>query len=239
MEEEAQLYFTSIAADNIRARQFLERNLPGMPKYDFIGEFVTFVLRTRRKPSAGQARAAEDFSEVRFNRNNSRYHFATEWQEGELSRLAAAGLGPAIRVTTPDGTEGCGILWNQQSFKQAVVRGYSPFMKFARPFVNAVARLGGPRLPVPGGRLNLACLSPTYASEKTFEELVKRALEVAGEEGIDLLAIGLDRRDPVLTRVAHSFRGRRYHSRIYAVQWKSSTAARLDDRLLLPEVALL
>src|SRR5688572_12067406 len=239
MEEEAPIYFTSIASDNIRARQFLERNLPGMPQYEFIGEFVTLVIRTLRKPSQEQASRAQELSEAQFNRHGSRCQLATEWQQGELSRLASAGMGPAIGVTDPDGTAGCAILWNQQSFKQTVVRGYSPLLRFARPFVNAMTRLGAPRLPVPGGRLNLAYLSPICATDSTIVKLLKRALEVAGQNGIDLLAIGFDRRAPALTRVAKSFRRRQYHSRIYAVRWKSSPAVRLDDRLLMPEVALL
>ena len=107
------------------------------------------------------------------------------------------------------------------------------------PFVNALARLGGPRLPVSGGKLNLAYLSPIGATDSTIVKLLKRALEVAGQNGIELLAIGFDRRDPALTAVEKSFRGRQYRSRIYAVRWKSSPAVRLDDRLLMPEVALL
>ena len=42
----ADFYFTSIAADNVQARNFLERNLPGMPRYELIGEFVTLLVRT-------------------------------------------------------------------------------------------------------------------------------------------------------------------------------------------------
>ena len=239
MEEGAPIYFTSIAADNIRARQFLERKLPGMPQYEFVSDFVTFVIPTRQKRSQDQADIAEDITEVQFNLNNARYHLATEWQEGEFSRLASDGMGPVIGVTGSYGTAGCGILWNQQSFKQAVVRGYSPLMRFARPFVNAMVRLGAPRLPVPGARLNLAYLSPICATDDTIVKLFKRVLEVASQNGIELLAIGFDRRDPALTRVAKSFRSRQYHSRIYVVRWNSSPAVRLDDRLLMPEVALL
>jgi hypothetical protein len=239
MEEDAQLYFTSIAADNMRARQFLERNLPGMPQYQFLAEFVTLVIPIRKKRGADETGIAEDIDEVPFNVNNARYQLAAEWQEGELSRLRSAGMGPAIGVTDSAGTVACGLLWNQQSFKQTVVRGYSPLMKIARPAVNALARLGGPRLPVPGGKLNLACLSPICATDSTIVKLLKRALEVAGQNGIELLAIGFGRRDPALMKVAKSFHGRRYYSRVYAVRWKSSPALRLDDRLLMPDVALL
>ncbi len=40
----ADFYFTSIASDNDRARQLLERGLPGLPRYDFLAEFVTLLI---------------------------------------------------------------------------------------------------------------------------------------------------------------------------------------------------
>jgi len=48
-ENPADIYFTSIAADNERARRFLERGLPGMPRYNFVGEFVTGLLPVLRR----------------------------------------------------------------------------------------------------------------------------------------------------------------------------------------------
>ncbi len=45
----ADFYFTSIVADNERARKFLERGLPGMPRYEFVGEFVTMLLPAKRQ----------------------------------------------------------------------------------------------------------------------------------------------------------------------------------------------
>jgi len=53
----ADFYFTSIAADNERARRLLERGLPSMPRYEFIGEFVTVLLRSaRRSPARAKSR---------------------------------------------------------------------------------------------------------------------------------------------------------------------------------------
>jgi hypothetical protein len=47
----ADFYFTAIAADNTRARKFLERDLPGMPSYDYLGDFVTMLIPVpRRRP---------------------------------------------------------------------------------------------------------------------------------------------------------------------------------------------
>src|SRR3954470_3725645 len=45
-ESPADFYFTSIASDNQQARAFLESSVRRMPKYEFVGEFVTLLLPT-------------------------------------------------------------------------------------------------------------------------------------------------------------------------------------------------
>ncbi len=55
----ADFYFTSIAGDNQRARQLLERGLPGMPLYEFVGEFVTVLLPTHDRQWQNQAGVAQ------------------------------------------------------------------------------------------------------------------------------------------------------------------------------------
>lgn len=50
----ADFYFTTIASDNQRARRFLEAGIHGMPKYEFVGEFVTVVV-----PTGGKVRISE------------------------------------------------------------------------------------------------------------------------------------------------------------------------------------
>lgn len=45
----ADFYFTTVASDNARARRFLEAGIRGMPKYEFVGQFVTVVIPTHSK----------------------------------------------------------------------------------------------------------------------------------------------------------------------------------------------
>ena len=49
--------FTSIAADNDRARLLLERGLRGLPRYTFAGEVVTLVVRSRWGPTTAEPAA--------------------------------------------------------------------------------------------------------------------------------------------------------------------------------------
>jgi len=60
-ENPADFYFTAIAADNQRARQFLERSLPGMPCYEYLGDFVTMLVPEPRNSAvvAGDPPAVE------------------------------------------------------------------------------------------------------------------------------------------------------------------------------------
>jgi hypothetical protein len=234
--DDAAFFFTSIAADNLRAREFLERNLPGMPCYEFMGEFVTVVLPTQQRRPSGKFVEAEA-SERFFNERQARYDLAADWQENEFRELR--GFGASIQVLDGNSVAACGVLWDQRGFKQTVVRGYSPGMNAVRPIVNAFAKLGGVKLPAVGSALNLAFLSPITATESSIGKLVAAAIEVAQRDGIELLAIGLDARDSKLAMVRKQFRAREYRSRLYAVRWKGGAAHTSGKKLLMPEVALL
>ena len=53
-------HFTAIASDNTRAIRFLERAAPGMPAYNYAGEFVTAVLPVRKRTRASCDSAERD-----------------------------------------------------------------------------------------------------------------------------------------------------------------------------------
>jgi len=92
----ADFYFTSIAADNERARTLLERGLPGMPRYEFIGEFVTVLLSTAGqhavlKPDVSPVPPMEQVIEL-LNNHNRQQQFAPCWSEDEFAALQSLGL---------------------------------------------------------------------------------------------------------------------------------------------------
>jgi hypothetical protein len=86
----ADFYFTSIAADNERARTFLERGLPGMPRYEFMCEFVTLMISTsacRHSRQMTRNVACPDSPNEMLdflNERNSAYQFAPHWSAEEL-----------------------------------------------------------------------------------------------------------------------------------------------------------
>lgn len=253
-ESPAEFYFTSIAADNARARNLLERGLPGMPAYEFIGEFVTLLVRVPYG-SALQQTSSECFeweldasSLITFlNDNNSRYQFAPRWSANELASIQLPGLQPYdFRVARNSGRiVACASLWDQRTFKQTVIRSYAPWLSRIRPVLNLAARFTNqPRLPGVGSTLAHAFVSHLAVSPSDPRELfnlVDGLRGLAAGRNLQCLTLGFATGDPRLVTIRAHFRGREYRSRIYAVHWPDigGSAGDLDNRFLNPEVALL
>jgi hypothetical protein len=247
----ADYYFTSIAADNQRARTLLERGLPGMPSYEFIGEYVTVLLPAKGRYSvqsieANIAPPAGQFITL-LNNHNCKQQFTPCWSEDELSAFQQLGLQPDdFRFIREDGRIVAGAaLWNQRMFKQTVVRGYTPSLTLARPVLNLVARFtSGIKLPAVGQTLANAFVSHlAIAPDKpdTLTKLLAKLCEIAAQRKIELLTLGFAANDPQLAVLCKSFRCREYHSRLYVVRWPEygGPARELDGRIFAPEVALL
>jgi hypothetical protein len=239
----ADFYFTSIAADNQRARIFLERGLPGMPRYEFIGEFVTLVIPTLSRGRSQRSTRNIDHPDSRngllrfLNECNSTYQFAPCWSPEELSSS------DFCVVRTGQHLEACGTLWDQRQFKQIVVRGYSKSLATIRPIFNILSKLTRqPRLPNMGEVLSIAFAS--CVASKTDASplgLIKQLAISARQRGIEMLTLGFAANDPRLAIIQGSFRSRKYRSRLYVAHWPGigGTAGDLDGRVLAPEIALL
>ncbi|HXI72548.1 MAG TPA: hypothetical protein VNN22_19570 [Verrucomicrobiae bacterium] len=255
-DKPADYYFTSIAADNLPARKFLERGLPGMPAYEFAGEFVTLLIGT---PGTVPARCGVDgkltvpgvpdtgalFANL--HDVNRSFQFAPCWTTDEITALRPLGLRSEDFqiISTGRSVITCAALWDQRAFKQTVIRGYSPWLAMARPAVNFAARIiGKPRLPAAGSVLAHAFVSHLAVEPENPDALIaliaKLRMCAAGRR-IGFLMLGLAANDPRLTLLRRKFNGREYRSRIYVVRWPGlgGSASELDGRCHGPEVALL
>jgi hypothetical protein len=252
----ADFYFTSIAADNERARRFLERGLPRMPRYEFVGEFVTMVVPTRgrllpwsRRGPAGPTVRTPDAAELvsRVNDCNRDYQFAPSWSVDEPFTLGQVGLqSGSFRCVQANG---CGIaagaLWDQRAFKQTVIRGYAPWLTAARPVLNVLNHImTGSRLPSVGETVANAFVSHLAVApgdSRSMVALVDELRRIGAQCRIEFLTLGFAANDPRLEAARHQFRGREYRTRLYVVSWSDvGCAARaLDGLVLAPEVALL
>jgi hypothetical protein len=240
--DSADFYFTSIAADNHRARSFLEQNLRGLPRYEFIGEFATLLLPTeRRSPDrldgnsdwqrADQEIGAQDLS-FSLNNFNQNFQLAPHWTAEQLAALHPLGL-------RDDDWFGETALWDQRNFKQTVIRGYASWLALLRPALNLASRLTGkPRLPARGEILSHAFISHVTNADLDFLNQLRAS---ASQRGIEWLTLGFAANDPRRPLIRKHFHPREYRSRLYLVSWPNlgGVAADLDKRILAPEVALL
>lgn len=252
-DEPVETYFTSIAADNERARRLLESGRRGLPDYDLLGEFATVLITVPRRATLARlstekgspARAAQMVTVL--NNQARRHHLGACWTEESLRSLERHGL-PLDRFRLfLDGERivACGALWDQRTFRQTVIRGYAQPLRAARPLINLAASfLGTLRLPAPGSILSHAFVSP-LAFETGYESLLPDFVEsffpVASELGLEYLTLGLPALDERLPSLRNRFSTRCYGSLLYRVRWPGSASERVrfGGGMFFPEVALL
>jgi hypothetical protein len=246
-----QIFFTSIAADNLRAIRFLERGFSGMPNYQYAGDFITIILPVKRvrRPhndalhispaTTGDADRLASF----LNQNAS--DLSTAWNGDQIFESSDWNLRIQDWLVCRKGEEivGCAVLWDQRCFKQTVIENYSRRLAVARPLVNCAAAVGiGVALPKEGTVLEQAFVSPFVAAkgqENCLVPLMNTAFERAAAAGIKYLIVGFGAHDPCLSAIRKTFKKREYDSRMYTVSWDARSAPGLSDRVLSPEVALL
>jgi hypothetical protein len=252
----ADVYFTSIATDNQRAQRLLERGAPGFPTYRYLTDFVTLVVavprRTRYIPltrfryeNAAPSRADEIAAFL--NQHGSRHQLASEWTEERLASLARHGLSlDQIQLVFADKRLiACIGLWDQRKFRQTVIRGYTPMLRFMRPILNMAARVFGTiESPPVGSVVAHAFVSPLAIApegEEMLPEFITSMFQPAAKLDIRLLTLGFDAADPRLAIMQRYFGGRVYRTRLYQVRWPEdrSEDCAAAGHLFMPEVALL
>lgn len=250
-DDPAELYFTSIAADNDRARRLLERGARGLPRYHFLGELDTLLVAVPRRPRSRRLRVEvatpDHVPDMLCVLNAGCHQLAAVWTAERLHALAAHGLPLHRFLLAFDGGEvvACGALWDQRSFRQSVIRGYSRPLTIARPVVNLASRvLGTPRLPRGGSVLAHAFISPlalASEAEAKLPDFVEAFFPLASQIGAEFLTLALPTLDPRLPALRHRFSTRTYRSRLYRVDWPGLTPVGFGgtDWPFLPDVALL
>lgn len=248
---------TSVVLDNVPARRLLEAGVAGFPTYRPLGELVTLALLprgARRRPGSGIALergAPERLPEIAalLRSEGARRQFAERVTAERLAcPIRSRGLTPSdFHLATRAGRlAGCAAVWDQRSFKQTVVRGYSRPLALLRPILSlAGPALGLPRLPPVGAPLAAAFLAFVAVpgdDPEVLDALLASALADAHARGLDQLLLARAAADPLLP-VARRRAHRPYRSMLYAVHAPSGAgaeaAALLDGRPLGPEVATL
>jgi len=254
-----EIYFTSIAADNVPARRFLERGARGMPTYTYLNDFTTLLIEknsanepcdTSFDVRPGHHELAPAILDL-LNGYSAKYQFGPVLCARDLA-LPGFHLEDLRLLYENNGADkpvACAALWDQRAFKQTVVNGYSQPLRALRPLFNAWAVLRRrPRLPGCGQAVAQAFVSHVAVaaleeSAAPLGELLRQLLRCAPPRSLDYLCIGLDARDRRLAFLQSRFRCRKYTTRLYAVHLDEAGArlvGRLDPNALIgPEVGLL
>jgi hypothetical protein len=146
----------------------------------------------------------------------------------------------------------CLAAWDQNRFKQTVVRGYAGALGHWRGLVNVGARLAGwPVLPPTGTPFRHAYASHVAVDDdcpRVFAALLRALYNHLAGQGYSYFMIGLSQAHPFLPIVADAYRHVAYPSRIYLVGWEAGQEAisrvvrrvePVDRRIPAPEIAVL
>jgi hypothetical protein len=177
------------------------------------------------------------------NRNGACKQFASYWT---LNSLLAFNLSPSDFLIALDGdcVVGCLACWDQNAFKQTVVRGYSGSLARWRKWINIFSKLGGwPYLPEPNQRLQYAYASHLAVDGDdpiVFAALLRALYNEAIARRYDYFIVGMAESNP-FGRIVKSYRPITYASQIFLTGWEDClpAMAQVDDRPSALEVAVL
>lgn len=242
--------YTSIAADNVRARRVLEYGgRLGLPEYTPIADLVTLLIPVGSSPRDTQSpgRIVEDRDELTnfLERHAARSQLSPKWDDALWLAFTRHGVDRRdFRVVREKGRiVAAGAVWDQRAFRQVVVKGYTGAINWARPVINALARVGvAPPLPAPDTVLPQgAILGGAVDEPRHWAPLLRMLRAVASERALTWLLVGRDARDPELDALRRLRIAREYRTRLYDVRWPDvpTLSATWTDLLFRPEVALL
>jgi len=246
--------FTSIASGNARARRVLENGGKlGLPTYKPIADLVTRVLpirKARSEPLGDVDGGVNDDVETEelsdfLDSHAKRKQLGLTWDVARWQELRRHGITPgSFEVVREAGRiVGAGAVWDQRAFRQVVICGYSGLLRWARPLIHALSKIGlAPPLPAPPATLAQGMvLGAAVEEERHWRPLWQALLGNAAARGLRWLTIARDVRDPELATLRKLGRAREYPTRLYEVSWRDWPAESRDWSNLpfRPEAALL
>ncbi len=250
-DRRAHYYLISVIADNAPAHRLLTSGLKGLPKLHAYTRMVTHAIhpaRPKRELLPIQCGAPEHIPAIVdcLNRNNARKQFSPVWtKENLLSPLTPhLAIDDFFLAFHDSHLVGCLALWDQQSVRQTVIRGYGGIYKHFRQTINLLSPLGGwPLLPAINTPLN-QCFAAFLAIDgddpSIFAALLRAVHNEAARRRYSALLLGLPATDP-LRRLVSSYHPLEYISQIYLAGWDDGLDAisQMDGRPPALEIALL
>lgn len=249
----APFYLMSIIEDNLPARRLLTSGLADYPRAQEYARMFTYAIYPVRKKRAlplpytlRLARGSDKYANRIvdcLNRNGARKQFAPYWT---CDSLFTSNLTPSDFFLALDGERviGCLACWDQNAFKQTVVRGYSGSLARWRKLLNVFSSLGGwPYLPESNTPLRYSYASHLAIDNDDpviFAALLRALYNHNIERAYSYFMIGLTESNP-LRSIVETYRPLTYISQIYLVAWDDGYGAvsQIDSRQPALEIALL
>jgi hypothetical protein len=252
-DHRAHLYTTVIFSENHVALTSIAAGRAGLPAYHDMGLVHSpgiNIRRTKREIIAnceilrGSQELLPDIVEC-LNRNNARRQFApvhtvadfkTRWQNFNIADFYVA-----VRGSRVVGVLGC---WDQSSFKQTRVAGYSSRLRWMVPLANTLRPLtGAPRFPERGEELAYFYLCFIAIDEDDidiFRTLLRRAYNDAVGSQYLYAILALHERDPFLTAL-RDYSLTPFLARLFCVTFEDGEDfyQTLDERIPYVEAATL
>jgi hypothetical protein len=250
------MYITTIIESNKVARRLLTSGRAGLPAYHDYGRYRCLAISLRQRIKLNGANNFEirpatndDVPAIVefWHRQGIRRQFFPKYtaadlgsQEGILKDLLLKDIWLVYRNSELSGTAAA---WDQRSFRQSMITGYSWPMAAVRPIYNAVAKmLGYPVLPSKVEMLeylNLSLVCICDDDKDIFAALLARLMQHY-KGGHRMLMAGLHERDPLLP-VLRRYRHFAYDSRLYVACWDDGEACfkALDERVPYLELGAL
>lgn len=255
LKNELPFDMSCIVSDNKISKRILERGLKGFPNFQHYADLTTFIISTKSKSrnitsNVCPATAKDTQSLSRCLHNYlSQYQLAPYWNMNRLlERNNNNNLTIDDFLLIRDGGQvsSCLAIWDQRKYKQVVIKGYSKYVSYLRPFLNILLLImGKPMLPKPPGELELAYLSHLAVKDNnpdTFRSLLDAARSVAAHKGFKYLVLGLTTKHPLYRVMSQYGHHVKYASDIYTVSWHKNVHnihSDTDTRIPHIDVAIL
>jgi GNAT superfamily N-acetyltransferase len=272
-------WFTVIPAGNRSSEGLFVRNIrSSFPRLEPLSELVTLGLATgnrRNNSLTGSEGDKASTAEVPIHGSTPvKLHqadpaeaaaFLAEhpqvlrpcWKAEDLGPGTDLGRWKLIGARRSGILVGTAAVWDQEAFKQSIVRAYSPGLARIRPLYNLAGRLAGfPVLPDPGQAIRSAYLScfcvpgmevkdggdgkeggNAKVAMQVARLLLKEAVRLAGSMEKDYLMAGFAARDPLLA-LALRQRHVSYHSSLHTFSFTGQESPVLSEGALRPCVEI-
>jgi len=244
-DAEVNFYISTIFSDNNVAQNILTSQRAGLPIYQERGKITTgFIsLMGRHKFHVPQVvRFSESTQSIKgvvefINRYNAKFQYAPCYSvedfvgEDKLVGFSTNELYLYIKEGKIAGVMGA---WNQTSFKQVKVNGYSKTYQYLRPLYNLYTKLKGvPPLPPVGSYIQNIYGSFIAIEDndiEVFHALLNSIKERWANRGFSYIAIGFHEKHPLHGELLKCL-SQKLESVLYEVYWD-------DEEVVLPKEGL-